>query len=113
MLRLLWKQLTQQEALIAELDSRIEEQTRPFTDEIERMDVVPGVDRRVAETDLGPGGMGGEPHQGHVLGIAVPASGRTSEQKTGSTCGGTVDVGDPLPYAKKAHKLCRPRRQFL
>src|SRR5947208_15913347 len=52
MLELLWKQLAEQEELIAELDARIEEQTRPFADEIERLDAVPVVDRRVAETVL-------------------------------------------------------------
>lgn len=52
MLRLLWKQLAQQEELLAELEARIEEQTRPFADEIERLDGVPGVDRRVAEVVL-------------------------------------------------------------
>ncbi len=52
MLRLLWKQLAQQEDLIAELDAKIQEQTRPFADEIERLDAVPGADRRVAEAVL-------------------------------------------------------------
>jgi transposase len=52
MLGLLWKQLAQEEELIAELDAKIEEQTRPFADEIERLDAVPGVDRRVAEAVL-------------------------------------------------------------
>jgi transposase len=52
MLRLLWKELAQQEELIAELDGKIDEQTRPFADEIERLDQVPGVDRRVAEVVL-------------------------------------------------------------
>jgi transposase len=52
MLRLLWKQLAQQEELIAELDGKIDEQTRPFADEVERLDQVPGVDRRVAEVLL-------------------------------------------------------------
>ena len=56
LLRLLWKQLAQQEELIAELDARIEEHTRPFADEIERLDAVPGVDRRVAEVVAGGGG---------------------------------------------------------
>jgi transposase len=36
MLRLLWKGLTQQEALIAELEAKIEEVTRPFASAIER-----------------------------------------------------------------------------
>jgi transposase len=52
LLRLLWKELTQQEALIAELEAKIEEQTRSFAPEIERLDAVPGVDRRVAEVVL-------------------------------------------------------------
>src|SRR5207244_2996562 len=38
MLRLLWKELGQQEELIAELDRKIEEQTRPFANEIERLE---------------------------------------------------------------------------
>jgi transposase len=52
MLQLLWKQLAQQEELLAELDRRIEEQTRPFAEQIERLDDVPGVDRRVTEVLL-------------------------------------------------------------
>ena len=52
MLQLLWKGLTQQEALIAELEAKIEEVTHPFAVEIERLDAVPGVDRRVAEVVL-------------------------------------------------------------
>lgn len=52
MLRLLWKQLAQQEELLAELESKIEEQTRPFKDEIERLDAVPGVDHCVAQVML-------------------------------------------------------------
>ncbi len=52
MLRLLWKELAQEEELIAELDAKIEEQTRPFADEVARLDQVPGVDRRVAEAVL-------------------------------------------------------------
>jgi transposase len=52
LLRLLWKELTQQEALLAELEAKIEERTRAFAPEIERLDAVPGVDRRVAEVVL-------------------------------------------------------------
>jgi transposase len=52
MLQLLWKQLAQQEELIAELERRIEEQIRPFADEVGRLDQVPGVDRHVAEVVL-------------------------------------------------------------
>lgn len=52
MLRLLWKQLAQQEELIAELEAQIEEHVRPFAEVLERLDAVPGVDRRVAEVIL-------------------------------------------------------------
>jgi transposase len=52
LLRLLWKQLTQQEALIAELEAKIQKLTRCFAPQMERLDGVPGVDRRVAEVVL-------------------------------------------------------------
>jgi len=57
LLKLLWKELSQQEELITELDTKIEEHTRPHAAEIERLDAVPGVDRRVAEVllaEVGP-----------------------------------------------------------
>ena len=64
-LKLLWKQLAQQEALIAELDEKIEEHTRPFAEEIERLDAVPGVDRRVAEVTLAEVGADMKPFPTH------------------------------------------------
>jgi transposase len=66
MLWLLWKQLAQQEELIAELDRKIEEQTRPFTAEIDRLDAVPGVDRRVAEVVLAEVGPDMKPFPTHA-----------------------------------------------
>ena len=65
MLQLLWKQLAQQEDLIGELDERIEEQTRPFADEVERLDQVPGVDRRVVEVVLAEVGVDMSPFSTH------------------------------------------------
>ena len=65
LLRLLWKQRGQQEDLIAELDVKIEEQTRPFAAEIERLDAVPGVDRRVAEAVLAEVGTDMKPFATH------------------------------------------------
>ncbi len=65
LLRLLWKQLAQQENLIAKLDAKIEEQTRPFADEMERLDAVPGVDRRVAEVVLAEVGAEMKPFPTH------------------------------------------------
>ena len=44
--------LAQQEELLAELDAKIEEHTRPFAAEIVRLDVIPGVDHRLAEVLL-------------------------------------------------------------
>jgi transposase len=52
LLRLLWKELMQQEALITELEAKIEEVTCPLAADIERLDEVPGLDRRVAEVVL-------------------------------------------------------------
>jgi transposase len=66
MLKLLWKQLAQLEELIAELDRKIEEQTRPFTAEIDRLDTVPGVDRRVAEVVLAEVGADTKPFPTHA-----------------------------------------------
>jgi len=61
LLRLLWKQLGEEEELIAKLESRIKEQTVPFAQEIEHLDGVPGVDRRVAEVVLAEVGADVEP----------------------------------------------------
>jgi transposase len=52
MLRLLWKQLASVEEWIAEVERAIEEVTGPLVALIERMDAVPGVDRRMAEVVL-------------------------------------------------------------
>lgn len=65
MLRLLWEQLAQQEELLAELDCRIEEQTRPFAAEVARLDRVPGVDRHVAEVVLAEVGVDMSPFPTH------------------------------------------------
>src|SRR5256886_2056195 len=65
LLRLLWKELAQQEELIAEVDRKIEEHTRPFANEIERLDAVPGVDRRVAEVVLAEVGSDVKPFSAH------------------------------------------------
>lgn len=66
MLKLLWKQLAQQEELIAELDRKIEEQTRPFAAEIDRLDEIPGIDRRVAEVVLAEVGPDMAPFPTHA-----------------------------------------------
>lgn len=65
LLRLLWKELTQQEALIEELEAKIQERTRCFAPQIERLDGVPGVDRRVAEVVLAELGSDMNPFPTH------------------------------------------------
>ncbi len=52
LLRLLRKELEQQEGLIAELSQRIEELTRPFAEERERLSQIPGIEQRAAEVLL-------------------------------------------------------------
>lgn len=57
LLRMLWQELQQQEALMAELDRRIEACTRPFALQRERLRGIPGIQNRVAEVllaEIGP-----------------------------------------------------------
>lgn len=57
LLRLLRKELEQQEGLIAELSQRIEELTRPFAEERKRLIQIPGIEQRAAEVllaEIGP-----------------------------------------------------------
>jgi transposase len=65
LLQLLWKELAQQEELITELDRKIEEQTSPFKVAVNRLDMVPGVDRRVAEVMLAEVGPDMKPFPTH------------------------------------------------
>lgn len=65
MLQLLWKQLAEQEELIDELDGKIEKQTRALAAEIDRLDAIPGVDRRVAEVVLAEVGANMQPFPSH------------------------------------------------
>ena len=57
MLALLWDQLIASEQFIARLDERIAELTRPQQPALEKLDAIPGIDRRVAEVlvaEIGP-----------------------------------------------------------
>jgi transposase len=65
LLRLLWKELVQQEALIAELEAKIEEVTCLLAADVERLDEVPGLDRRVAEVILAEIGADMSPFPTH------------------------------------------------
>jgi transposase len=52
MLRLLWKQLKQMEAMITHLEARIKKVTRPFVPQVEQMSEVPGIQVQVAQVVL-------------------------------------------------------------
>lgn len=65
MLRLLWKELASVEELIAQVERKIEEVTRPLAPRIEQMDPVPGVDRRIAEVVLAEVGADVSPFPTH------------------------------------------------
>jgi transposase len=52
MLKLLWDQLANSEAFLGRLDERIEQLTRPQQPVLERLEAIPGIDRRVAEVLL-------------------------------------------------------------
>jgi len=65
MLELLWKQLTHLEALIAELDGKIQELTRPFVPQVGQMIEVPGIQTQVAEVWLAEVGADMSPFPSH------------------------------------------------
>lgn len=65
LLGMLWRQLAQQEAWIAEVHAQIEERTRPFEAEIQRLDAVPGINQQVAEVLLAEVGPDMSPFPSH------------------------------------------------
>ena len=58
MLRLLRDQLLASEQFLARLDERIGELTRPPQPVLEKLDAIPGIDRRVAEVLMAEVGAG-------------------------------------------------------
>src|SRR5262249_21630847 len=94
MLKLLWKQLAQLEELIAELDCQIEEQTRPFTAEIDRLDTVPGVDRRVAEVVLAEVGADTKPFPTHANLVSWPGMWPGNEESAGKRVRSRITPGN-------------------
>jgi transposase len=94
LLQLLWKQLHQQELLIAELEAKIVELTQPFAAEIARLDAIPGVDRRVAEVvlaELGPDMTPFRTHR-HVASWAGMSPG--NEESAGKRCKRRITPGN-------------------
>jgi len=93
MLRLLWKELASVEELIAQVERKIEEVTRPLVPRIEQMDPVPGVDRRIAEVVLAEVGADVNPfpryqHLASWAGMSPGNEESAGKRRTGRTTQG-------------------------
>ncbi len=93
MLRMLWRELQAVEELIAEVDRQVQEVTRPFTPQIEQMDPVPGVDRRIAEVVLAEVGSNVDPfpndqHLSSWAGMCPGNEESAGKRRTGRTTKG-------------------------
>lgn len=94
MLRLLLDQLKSTEQFVARLDERIAELTRPLQPVLERLDAIPGVDRRVAEVlmaEIGPD-MTPFPSDAHLAtwaGISPGNNESAGKKRSGKTTKGS------------------------
>lgn len=94
MLRLLLDQLQTTEQFIARLDERIAESTRPLQPVLEKLDAIPGVDRRVAEVlmaEVGPD-MAPFPSDAHLAswaGISPGNNESAGKKRSGKTTKGS------------------------
>lgn len=94
MLKLLWDQLTQVEALLQRLEERIEQQMAPFEEAVAWLDEIPGIDRRVAEVIIAEIGlnMGQFPSDRHLASWAGMCPGNNEsagKRKSGKTTKGS------------------------
>jgi transposase len=94
MLKLLWDQLTNSEAFLVRLDERIEQLTRPQQPVLERLDAIPGIDRRVAEvllaeigTDVSP--FPSDAHLASWAGICPGNNESAGKKRSGKTTKGS------------------------
>lgn len=94
MLQLLWDQLTNSEAFLSRLDERIEQLTRPHQPVLERLDAIPGIDRRVAEVLLAEIGTDVSPfptdaHLASWAGICPGNNESAGKKRSGKTTKGS------------------------
>src|SRR5215471_17457796 len=94
LLRLLYDQLTSAEAFLSKLDERIEQLTRPQQPLVEKLDRIPGIDRRVAEVVLAEVGpdmtpFPDAPHLTSWAGICPGNNESAGKRKSGKTTKGS------------------------
>jgi transposase len=104
------------DAEIADLDARIAERERPFSDAVERLDTIPGVGRRVAETVVAE--VGGTvdrfPTARHLASWAGLCPG--NHESAGKRLAGTTRKGNLAlrrALVQAAHAAGRARRTYL
>ena len=103
------------DAEIADLDERIAELVRPFADAVERLDGIPGVGRRVAETIVAEvgGSVARFPSAQHLASWAGVCPG--NHESAGKRLGGKTRKGNaPLRRAlvQAAHATSRARQTY-
>lgn len=94
MLRLLWEELEALDELMAKLEKRIAEVTRPYASQIEQMDPVPGVDRRVAEVVLAEVGPDLSPFPTHAHVSSWSGMSPGSDESAGKRRSGRTTKGN-------------------
>lgn len=104
------------DALIEELDAEIKERMRPFEDDLERLDTIPGVGRRTAEhilAEIGPD-MTQFPSAAHLCSWAGVAPGNNEsagKRKSGKTRKGNQKLRSTLVEAARA--AARSKHTYL
>jgi transposase len=104
------------EEQIARLDAEVAERTRPFEAAIARLDTIPGVSRRVAQTLVAEIGLDLErfPTPGHLASWAGMCPG--SDESAGKRRSGTTRKGSPAlrrALVQSAHAAGRTKDTYL